>query len=58
MSEKKKPGPKAGEKPMGMTSQVTLEDQVAILRERVDRLEKLEAPVKKLYRHHYGGNSI
>ena len=52
--EKQKPGPAAGEKPMGMTSEVTVEDRVAILTEKV---EKLEEKVNDHYRYHFGGRA-
>ena len=53
--EKQKPGPAAGEKPMGMTSIISTEEKVAILTERV---EKLEEKVNGHHRYHFGRNAI
>jgi hypothetical protein len=62
MSEKKKPGPKGGEKPMGKIPEPSLEDQVAILRERIAALEKdnlkMVPAVNELTMHHFRRKTV
>jgi len=62
MKEKRKPGPKGEEKPMGTVPEPSVEDQVAILRERVAALErdnrKMVPAVNELTMHHFRRRAV
>jgi len=56
---KEKPGPKGEDKPMGMTSEVTPEEQIEAIRAEMRReLAQVKEIINKLWRHHFGGNAL